>query len=135
MKKYLLLLTLVILEQAYSNASFVITTLADYSIEAVKEMIIECFAEVENITFHESKVLWETSTCFDDLKDINESYFENNGLFLIVYNGEKIIGSGAIKKIDNQHCELKKLYLLKEYRNMGHGNMIVGMLFKFALKQ
>lgn len=42
-----------------------------------------------------------------------ESYFEN---FWCMFDGKNIIGTVALKKLDEKQCELKSLYLLKQYQ-------------------
>jgi len=68
-----------------------------------------------------------------DLQDIQNIYFNNNGAFLIAQLNSKIIGSVAVGKIDDEKCELRKLYVLKEHREKGFGRMLLDKAVNFAL--
>jgi putative acetyltransferase len=67
-----------------------------------------------------------------DLTDLDESYFNNKGWFEVIENPEKkIIGSYGLFKIDNDSCELRKMYLYPEYQGKGLGKkMMNNAVFK-----
>lgn len=67
-----------------------------------------------------------------DLDDIQKNYFENGGTFLIMTDGADLIGTGAIRKLDGNICELKRLWLLTEYQGQGLGARIMQALLAFA---
>ena len=67
-----------------------------------------------------------------DLEDIQAHYFENRGLFLVALNGEQVIGSGAVRKLDDDTAELKRMWLLERYHGQGVGYRLISQLFKFA---
>ena len=69
---------------------------------------------------------------FKDLEDFQASYAGDRGLFLVVEDDERMIGTGAVRKIDNDVCELKRIWLLPEYHGRGIGYRVVQMLFDFA---
>ena len=58
----------------------------------------------------------------DDIKDIESSYFSRGGTFFVLEakNGS-IIGAYGLYPIDEQTCELRKMYLHKAYRGKGLG--------------
>ena len=47
-------------------------------------------------------------------------------------DNDQIIGTGAIRKIDNNICERKRLWLLFEYHGQGLGYRMIQELFAFA---
>ena len=51
-----------------------------------------------------------------------EEYFDQ---FWCLFDGEKIIGTAALKKLDEKRCELKSLYLLEEYHQLGWGRQLL----------
>lgn len=80
----------------------------------------------ESITFHESR---------DELKDMNDiqkNYFDNGGIFLIMTKNDQLICTGAIRKLEDDICELKRLWLLTEYHGQGLGYRILQELLTFA---
>jgi putative acetyltransferase len=62
-----------------------------------------------------------------DLMNIEKYYTKNNGYFFVMVNqtDNSVIGTVGILRIDNSICQLRKLYLLKEYRRMGLGKMLL----------
>jgi len=67
-----------------------------------------------------------------DLEDIQTHYFENGGMFLVALNGEQVIGSGALRKLDEETAELKRMWLLEAYHSQGIGYRLLMQLFDFA---
>lgn len=68
----------------------------------------------------------DPETTDKDLDDIEASYTHNKGVFDVVANhDDKIIASTGIYRIDDDTCELRKMYLLKEYRGMGLGKYLL----------
>ena len=88
--------------------------------------------------FKDTRPLEETMAFYDargvleEMDDIQRSYFDDDGTFLVMVDGDKIIGTGAIKKLDEEICELKRLWFLKEYRGKGLGYQMTQELLSFA---
>lgn len=68
-----------------------------------------------------------------DLEDLQNIYFNNKGVFFVAELAGKIIGSVAVSKIDDEKCELRKLYILKEHRGRGFGQILLDRAIDFAL--
>ena len=81
---------------------------------------------VESIAYYESR------GTLDDMDDVQQTYLENDGIFLVMTDEHQIIGTGAIRKIDDEICELKRLWLLFEYHGQGLGYRMIQELFAFA---
>jgi putative acetyltransferase len=67
-----------------------------------------------------------------DLEDLQNIYFNNKGVFFVAELDGKIIGSVAVSKIDDEKCELRKLYILKEHRGQGFGRILLDRAIDFA---
>lgn len=67
-----------------------------------------------------------------DLDDIQGYYLDSGGLFLIVIDHDQVIGTGGIHPVDKDTCELKRLWLLKDYRGQGLGRQLTKMLLANA---
>jgi putative acetyltransferase len=67
-----------------------------------------------------------------DLHDLQNIYFYNHGAFFIAELDDEIIGSVAVSRIDDEKCELRKLYVLKEHRNRGFGRILLDKAIDFA---
>lgn len=62
-----------------------------------------------------------------DVTDVNKYYLSNHGWFQVVLDEGKIIGSVGVYKINDEECELRKMYLLKEYQGKGIGKILMNM--------
>jgi putative acetyltransferase len=80
----------------------------------------------EFISYHES--IHELK----DMDDIQKSYFENGGTFLCMLRDGKMICTGAIRRIDDETCELKRLWLLNEFHGQGLGYRMLQELLDTA---
>jgi putative acetyltransferase len=80
----------------------------------------------EFIAYHES--IHELK----DMDDIQKSYFENGGIFLAMFDDGAMICTGAIRQLDEETCELKRLWLLNEYHGRGLGYRMLQELLSIA---
>ena len=80
----------------------------------------------EFIAYHES--IHELK----DMDDIQKNYFENGGTFLGMFKEGEMICTGAIRKLDAEICELKRLWLLDEYQGQGLGYRMLKELLRIA---
>jgi putative acetyltransferase len=70
---------------------------------------------------------------FEDMAAISAFYAEPSGTFLVLLAGQQVVGTGAIRRLDDQTCELKRLWLLPAYRGRGHGLRMLRQLLDFAI--
>jgi len=102
---------------------------------------IRVYSNVDHLPLVEmiSTVLAEYEMSLDvqgpdrDLEDLQNIYFNNNGVFFVAEWAGNIIGSVAVGKIDDEKCALRKLYVLKEYRGQGVGRILLNRAITFAL--
>jgi len=105
-----------------AGARYVICAVAQRIFEP--EMTIEEFAK-ELDKAHE----------LDDLNVYQKIYTENRGLFLVVLDDGKVVGTGAIRKYSEDVAELKRIWLLETYHGRQIGYRMVNMLLDFAREQ
>ncbi len=99
-----------------------IQPLDDSQIAAVKAVITEvCF-----------EVFGHAPAKFEDMDEISSQYAAPSGVFLVLMDGERVVGTGAIRRLDEQTCELKRMWFLPAYRGKGYGNKMCELLFEFA---
>lgn len=60
-----------------------------------------------------------------DVTDIDKFYFNNNGWFQVIEENNKIIGSVGVYKLNDSTCELRKMYLYKEYQGKSIGKTLL----------
>jgi putative acetyltransferase len=100
---------------------------AKYVISAVAQRIF-----VPEQTVQEFYDILEEEQELKDVDDYQEAYFDNQGLFLVVMDEDKLVGTGAVKKYDEKIAELKRLWLLEEYHGQKIGYQVVSQLLDFA---
>jgi putative acetyltransferase len=111
-----------------------IRTIKPDDIPVAKRLIYEVAHEIFHSTrpLEESMAFYESQWQLHDMDTLQESYFSNDGIFLVMTNDDQIIGTGAIRKIDDETCELKRLWLLFEYHGKGLGYRMMQALLSFA---
>jgi putative acetyltransferase len=70
-----------------------------------------------------------------DMNDVQANYFKAGGTFLVALNGEQVIGTGALRRLDEKTAELKRMWLLEAYHGQGIGYRLITNLFEFARRQ
>ena len=74
---------------------------------------------------------------FADVDNYQQIYTEPHGIFLVVLDDNKVVGTGAIRPLEYvpfgfEIAELKRLWLLELYHGQGIGYRVVMELFGFA---
>ena len=88
--------------------------------------------------FHDRDTLEQTIAYYAlnwplrDIDDFQHSYVENGGTFLVLIEGELIIGTGALRRLEDQVGEIKRLWLLPEYQGQGLGYRLMLQLLALA---
>jgi putative acetyltransferase len=67
-----------------------------------------------------------------DMFDIQGAYLDAGGTFLVVLAGDRVVGTGALRRIDETTCEIRRLWLLRDYRSKGWGRKLSQQLVDFA---
>lgn len=107
-----------------------------------KEFIIrpaknEDILSIKNVVFgvlQEYKLKPSETGKDNDLNDIEQSYFSNDGYFGVVVNinSNEIVGTFGLFAISKDVCELRKMYLLKQVRGKGLGRCILTYAIELA---
>ena len=53
---------------------------------------------------------------------------------IVVYEDDKAIGGGAIRRYDDENIELKRVYVHTEYQGRGIGSRLVSLLIEWAVE-
>ena len=107
-----------------------IKPIQQHQIEQAKQIVISVSVEIWKGVLTEEDLRRYDS--MSDIENVRSHYFDNGGMFLVLINNEQVVGTGAIRKLDEQICELKRMWFLKEYRGQGWGWKMAQMLFNFA---
>jgi putative acetyltransferase len=105
-----------------------------HEVPIAKDLIYRVAHQVFRDTrpLEESVAFYEARGQLHDMDNVQQAYFEDDGLFLVMTDEDRIIGTGAIYKIDHTICELKRVWLLFEYHGRGLGYRMVQELLAFA---
>ena len=105
-----------------------------HEVSIAKDLIYRVAYRVFNDTrpLEESVAFYESRETLADMDDIPQTYFESDGTFLVMTDEDRIIGTGAIRKLDDRICELKRVWLLFEYHGRGLGYRMIQELLAFA---
>jgi putative acetyltransferase len=83
-------------------------------------------------TFEDSIRHFEEVGEFEDMNNVKAYYENSGGRFLVVLDREQVIGSGAIRRMDRETGELKRVWMLEKYHGQGIGYRLIQQLFMFA---
>jgi putative acetyltransferase len=86
----------------------------------------------DSLPLEESIMLHEESGELKDMDNIQQNYFNQDGIFLITLHEQEIIGTGGIRRLEEDICELKRFWLLTEYHGKGLGLRMIRELLSFA---
>lgn len=89
----------------------------------VKQFVLEVLAE-EGFGYDNLKDF--------DLDDINGYYLKNGGMFFIGIHDGNIIGTSAVYRKNENKCEIKRIYVKKEFRGMGYGKDLFSHALDYA---
>jgi putative acetyltransferase len=101
-----------------------------HQVEEVKQIIFAVCHEIWQVTEEEIR----RYDAMSDIDDVQSHYFDNSGTFLVLIDDGRVVGSGAIRRLNNDICELKRMWLIKDYRGRGLGTKMTQMLLYFAQK-
>jgi putative acetyltransferase len=101
---------------------------------AAKRVIYRVAHEIfkDQRTLDQAIAYYESRGELEDMDDIQKNYFANGGIFLVIEDEAQIIGTGAIRQLENNICELKRLWLLTEYHGQKLGYRMLQELLAVA---
>jgi putative acetyltransferase len=77
-----------------------IRPIEQHQIEQAKQIVIAVCLEIWQDFLTEEEL-----RCYDsmsDIEDVRSHYFDNNGMFLVVMDRDRVVGTGAIRKLDER---------------------------------
>jgi len=86
-------------------------------------------------TLEESIVKFSSQGKLSEMDDVQANYFNNSGTFLVTVDNGRIVGTGAIRFLKQDVCELKRMWLLSKYHGQGLGYRMMQELFSIARKK
>ncbi len=95
-------------------------------LDDIKKLIIEY------ITFLNRDLSFQNLE--EELNDLKAKYTYPNGRIIVALVDEKVVGCVAFYKHNLKRCEMKRLYVKKEYRNLKIGQKLVEEIIALAKK-
>lgn len=68
----------------------------------------------------------------DEIENLPGKYAAPDGRLFLIYSGEKLAGCGALRKLEDGVCEMKRLFVRDEFRGAGLGNFLIENLIAEA---
>jgi putative acetyltransferase len=100
------------MEQGFSGVT--IRAANNRDVERVKQLVFD--------TLREHGLKPDPETTDADLEDIEESYFKRGGMFEVLEDTEgNLLGTVGLYALENETCELRKMYFAPELRGRGLG--------------
>jgi putative acetyltransferase len=96
--------------------------------KAIFEILSEVSVELWGLSLDELRSI-------DPLSDLDEPgtyYRGHGGAFMVILDDDYVVGMGGMLGLDDRVCELKRIFIRKEYRGRGLGREIVEELLDFA---
>ena len=94
------------------------------------------FVRLARDLFVEYSASLEVDLCFqgfeEELARLPGEYARPTGRLLLVFDGEQAVGCGALRRIDDVVCEMKRVYVRPSVRGKGAGRMLMGALIEMA---
>ncbi|MBW4469491.1 MAG: GNAT family N-acetyltransferase [Stenomitos rutilans HA7619-LM2] len=107
-----------------------IRPIQQHQIEQAKQIVTAVSLEIwQGVLTKEDVSRYDSMS---DIENVRSHYFNNCGTFLVLVDDKQVVGTGAIRRLDDEICELKRMWFLKEYRGQGFGWKMAQMLFDFA---
>jgi len=118
----------------YNLPMILIRPLREEDVPAVKRVILTVAYNMFGFdgTLKESIRHYEAQGKLSDVDEFQAHYFDRGGYFLVALNGRQVIGSAALRKLDDTTAELKRMWLLEAYHRQGIGYQLITRLFAFA---
>ncbi len=86
--------------------------------------------------FREYEAWLDIDLCFQDfeseLADLPGKYAKPDGRLFLIHKENLAAGCIALRKIDAEICEMKRLYVREQFRGLGLGKMLIEKLFEEA---
>lgn len=101
-------------------------------VAAAKRMMLTVAAGIFDPDHPAAAFVNRHTAALSDVDDYRRQYAPPAGTFLVAVDDALIIGSGAIRRIDDDTAELRRMWLLEAYHGQGIGYQLIRELFTFA---
>ncbi len=110
----------------------VIRPLKPEDVPAAKRMMLTVAAGIFDPDHPAATFVNRYTAALADVDDFKAQYGSPRGMFLVAADGDEIIGTGALRRIDGDTAELRRMWLLPAFHDRGIGYRLAQELFAFA---
>ncbi|MBO7252131.1 MAG: GNAT family N-acetyltransferase [Oscillospiraceae bacterium] len=99
------------------------------------ELVRELFEEYTNLIISKDPRFadyLQVQSFDEELAHLEHKYGGPGGRLYLAYWKDKLAGCVAMRQLDEQHCEMKRLYVRLVFRGIGIGDMLVDTLIADA---
>lgn len=114
------------------NAGVTIRRMQPGDLAAAKRMMLTVAAGIFQPDHPAATFINRYGAALSDVDDFQNQYGPPGGQFLVAVDGEEVIGTGAIRRLDDVTAELRRMWLLPAYHGRGIGYRLATELFAFA---
>jgi putative acetyltransferase len=118
-------------QEIYSALTIVIRPIEPGDAPAARELILGVAARLFQADAPKDFVARHGHT-LEDVDNYRRDYSPPFGLFLVALDDGSLIGTGAIRRIDDEMAELRRMWLLEPYQGRGIGYRLWLRLRAFA---
>lgn len=108
-----------------------IKPIAAHQREEARQVLLSVCLELWPDLFKEAKDIYQLDT-LDDIMDPNGYYFERGGTFLVTVENGEVIGTGAVRSLEQDVCELRRMWLKPQHHGRGLGKRMAEELLAFS---
>lgn len=94
------------------------------------------FLETVRKLFHEYEASIKVDLCFQgfekELAELPGEYARPSGRLLLAFDGSEVAGCGALRRLDSDICEMKRLYVRPEHQGKSIGAALARTLIEQA---
>ncbi len=105
------------------------------SIRDYKKSDHDALVKMVGLVLEESQMKLDEKGNDRELEDMDKVFGQEGSKFYVVENGSRLIGSIGIRSLDRHTCELRKFYVLKEFRGRGLGGRLLRQALIFAIEK
>jgi ribosomal protein S18 acetylase RimI-like enzyme len=96
--------------------------------------------ETTRLIFNEyDEELLKIDTCFEDfekeLEQLPGEYSEPDGTLILAMEAETVAGCVALRKVEKEICEMKRLYIRRNFRGKGWGRQLADKIVEEAVNR
>jgi GNAT superfamily N-acetyltransferase len=105
--------------------TFTIRRCRDSDHAAIRDLFIRINRELARPDLREAFESYMATSLRDEIDRLSEYYSERQGVFFVVYDGDKLAGVFGLERLGEEAAELRRMYVDLAYRRRGLARMML----------